>query len=86
MGAQEFWTLGIGKTAEEAFHSVVAQAKFDHGYAGYSGTIAEKGSFILLSNKVFEDAHAVETEAEHLMDKNDKRISDKWGPAGCLPV
>ena len=44
MGASEFINVAEGKTADEAFKKLVEQAQWEHGHAGYSGTIAEKRS------------------------------------------
>ena len=44
MGASEFSNIAEGKTADEAFKKLVKQAQWEHGHAGYSGTIAEKRS------------------------------------------
>jgi len=46
MGASEFINVAEGKTADEAFKKLVAQAQWEHGHGGYSGTIAEKQSFV----------------------------------------
>ena len=48
MGAQDFYDYAFGKTAQDAFHACVDNAQYEHGHGGYSGTIAEKGSFRLL--------------------------------------
>lgn len=45
MGANTFLTEARGSTAQEAFDSAVAAAQYDHGHSGYTGTIAEKSSF-----------------------------------------
>ena len=86
MGAVVFYTLGIGKTPQEAFAQLREEARYEYGHGGYTGTIANKDSFIMLANKPFEDAHAVETEGERYIDNNDDRIYSKFAPAGCLPV
>tara|TARA_R100001244_G_scaffold8436_2_gene10611 strand:- start:1353 stop:1724 length:372 start_codon:yes stop_codon:yes gene_type:complete len=44
MGASEFINVAEGKTADAAFKKLVEQAQWEHGHAGYSGTIAEKRS------------------------------------------
>ena len=44
MGASEYMNIAQGKTAKEAFDKLVAQAQWEHGHGGYSGTIAEKRS------------------------------------------
>jgi hypothetical protein len=52
------------------------------GHGGYTGTIAEKNSFKVVSNTVYESYQEAYNYAESLID--DSRVSDKWGPAGCL--
>lgn len=49
MGATSFFTYATGKTVSEAFASAQADARYDHGHSGYTGTIAEKPSFIEFS-------------------------------------
>ena len=46
MGGSEFMNVGKGKTAQIAFDNLVKQAQWDHGHAGYTGTIAEKRSMV----------------------------------------
>ena len=46
MGASEFFNVAEGKTADAAFKKLVAQAQWEHGHGGYSGTISEKRSFV----------------------------------------
>jgi len=43
MGAADFTTIALGKTANEAFSAAIEDALYDYGHAGYTGTIAEKG-------------------------------------------
>jgi len=48
MGAQDFYEVASKKdypTAVSAFEALVKSAQYDHGHAGYTGTIAEKGGF-----------------------------------------
>lgn len=49
MGATSFFTYATGKTVNKAFASAQADARYDHGHSGYTGTIAEKPSFIEFS-------------------------------------
>jgi hypothetical protein len=49
MGATSFFTFAKGKTVSEAFASAQQDARYDHGHSGYTGTIAEKPSFIEFS-------------------------------------
>ena len=46
MGATTFTNVGKGKDAGEAFDRLTQQAQWQHGHGGYTGTIAEKDSFV----------------------------------------
>lgn len=81
MGACDFWTIAEGASAQAAFEAAQRRARHDHGHAGYTGTIAEKSSFTLLTPPDGEDASAF---ARRLLDEGDPRVDDKWGPAGCV--
>jgi hypothetical protein len=83
MGADTFGTRAKGKTAEEAFRSAVENAQWEHGHGGYSGTIAEKRSFTIIA--VPQGMDCIEY-ANSLLDGDDPRVSDKWGPAGCVKL
>ena len=48
MGACNFECTVQGKTAGEAFRSAIEEAQYDHGHAGYSGTIAEKNDYVMI--------------------------------------
>jgi len=47
MGATNYTTVARDKNAKEAFESAVENAQWNHGHGGYTGTIAEKNSFVL---------------------------------------
>ncbi len=83
MGATTFETMVNGKTPKEAFVRAREQAVWDHGHSGYTGTIAEKQNFVLIDVPKGEDPV---TFAEKLVNTCDKRVTDKWGPAGCVKV
>lgn len=80
MGATTFFTRAIGPTPREAFRAAVDNALYEHG-RGYTGTIAEKDSFVMID--VPEGADPV-AFAQALIDEGDERVDDKWGPAGCV--
>jgi hypothetical protein len=94
MGASTFENIGRGKTAREAFDVLVATAKYECGHGGYTGTIAEKYSFTMIplptevrsatDRKALR--HLALDYAFKLIDDDDERVSDKWGPAGCLDL
>lgn len=83
MGASDFCTRSKGKTAREAFDRAVDQAHYENGRGGYTGTIAEKRSFVMITVPDGQDPFAY---ASKLMDDDDRRIVDKWGPAGCIDL
>jgi hypothetical protein len=81
MGAAPFTTRAFGFTANEAFTGAVREAQYESGHGGYTGTIAEKSSFKLLDMP--SDTTPMEF-VNKLFDEDDRRISDKWGPAGAV--
>lgn len=83
MGATTFMVKEHGKSAKEAFERAQRQARYEYGHGGYTGTIAEKDSFTEITTPKEKDP--VEF-AYNLIDKDDPRISDKWGPAGCIDL
>jgi hypothetical protein len=83
MGAQDFYTTAKGKTARDAFTKAVAQAQYNYGHAGYTGTIAEKSEFVMLPLPADKDAVDY---AYEIIGKDDPRVCDKWGPAGCFSL
>ncbi len=83
MGATTFGNIGEGKTAQAAFNALVEQARYEHGHGGYTGTIAEKSKFVMISLPAGREA---EEYIDELIEKCDRRIDDKWGPAGCIAL
>lgn len=83
MGASDFFDTAEGKTPEEAFWRAVEQAQYMEGHGGYTGTIAEKGEFVMIDVPAEWKGNEWRY-AERLVNDDDERISDKWGPAGCL--
>lgn len=85
MGAEAFVQLHVCDvdkvSAEQAFDQALEHAHYEHGHAGYSGTLAEKTSFVVIP--LPDGANACEL-AYQLTDNDDLRIFNKWGPAGCL--
>lgn len=85
MGAQQFITTGSGDDVKHAFENACSEAAYEHGHGGYTGSIAEKDSFVEIDPQImFPDLASAEARAEDLMDADDPRIRDKWGPAGAL--
>jgi hypothetical protein len=85
MGATTFGTIGNLPDAKEAFDLVVNEARHKYGHGGYTGSIAEKQSFVIVDRTEHSRADAGDV-AEQLIDMGDSRIDDKWGPAGAIRV
>jgi len=83
MGAEAFYNTVEAKTAKEAFWKAIDEARDDHGSEGYTGSIAEKDEFVMIEVPEGIDPYEY---AENLSEEHDDRISDKWGPAGCIEV
>lgn len=83
MGADTFICHVRGDTARAAFTDAVQDACYEHGHGGYTGTIAEKTGFVTIELPEGADPY---TEADRLIDDDDERIADKWGPAGCFDL
>lgn len=81
MGAVTFFCRADGKTPQEAFESARKSALGMYGNDGCTGSIAEKSKFILI--ELPEGVKPMDY-ADQLIDSDDARVSDKWGPAGCL--
>lgn len=84
MGASVFFSTANGSSAKEAFKVACDEAAWEYGHGGYTGTIAEKDSFVMCGDTVYPSYNEAYEFANSLVDKDDKRISDKWGPAGCV--
>jgi hypothetical protein len=86
MGGTTFTTDTIpGTDVERAFNDTRAEAQHEYGHGGYTGTIAEKNDYVIIRREPLPPAEA-ETLAERLLREDDERISDKWGPAGAIPI
>ena len=83
MGAEIFYHTVAGDTVKAAFKNAVEEACHDYGHAGYTGTIAEKDSYIVID---CPDGIKPEQYADQLINEDDERIEDKWGPAGAIKI
>lgn len=85
MGSDTFYTRAVGANAKEAFAAAVEDAKYMNGHGGYTGTIAEKRSFVVIDRKPvpIDTARMI---ANDLIERGDPRIDDKWGDAGCIEL
>jgi hypothetical protein len=83
MGASTFMVTAEGKSAKEAFKIAREDAQYESGHGGYTGTIAEKDSFVMITCEHGMDPYKY---ANYLINACDSRIDDKWGPAGCIAL
>lgn len=83
MGAETFFHKTSGSSINDAFRKAVEEAHYDFGHRGYTGSIAEKDSFVKIA---LPDGKDAEDYANELIDECDSRVDDKWGPAGCIQV
>ena len=85
MGAETFRVEIQETDVEKAFREAVENAQYEYGHGGYTGTIAEKDDYVVVSTDPlgFNEAQAL---AERLIRAQDARIDDKWGPAGAIPL
>jgi len=105
MGACEFFIAEKGKAGQDTFNRAVDEARYLNGHGGYTGTIAEKDSFVMIPRlsrgcacALPEIGIAAKPDSRSpakgnaraippaLMDIDDARITDKWGPAGCFKI
>ena len=83
MGAETFEDIGQGKDLNEAFTTATEESRHWNGHGGYTGTLAEKHDFVIIEAKPMKQDEA-EKLASELIEKEDRRIDDKWGPAGAI--
>lgn len=89
MGACDFTSHAFdkdGNRMEKCFREAVREAQWEHGHGGYTGTIAEKGSVVLIPEVVAETWEEGDRLAYKMIHDDDDRIDDKWGPAGAIRV
>ena len=90
MGASEFEVTITATTAKEAFRLAVEDARYEHGNGGYTGTIAEKDSFLLIDTAGKDPKAVIQMMVEKCASfetcscRGDRRYFDKWGPALCV--
>ena len=81
MGAQEFTQTAKGKQPSDAFTEAREQALYDHGRSGYTGSIAEKMDFKVLTLPAdTTPADFIET----CFNNETHFCNDKWGAAACI--
>lgn len=83
IGAEQFEHYVNNPDPDEAFRTAQDEAFYDHGHSGYSGTIAEKPSYQIITDDVFTASEAntyMDTVQDHPI------VDDKWGPAAAIRV
>jgi hypothetical protein len=78
-GGADFMEFGKGTRPEVIFRELCDNARHESGSGGYSGTIAEKHSYRVISGPL--SMKAAKQLAYDKMDSN-----DKWGDAWAIPV
>lgn len=78
MGASTFIDAGRGSNANRVFTSLVQEAQYEYGSRGYTGTIAEKDSFVMATRDIMTKRQALEYAEKHINDYG------KWDSAGCV--
>lgn len=81
MGAEIFYQYAEGQTVDKAFEAGLADAYYEYGHRGYTGSMAEKDSFVEIA---LPEGREAEEYANELIEASDERIDDKWGPAGAI--
>jgi hypothetical protein len=85
MGSTWITVYTEGPNPEVNFREAVAAAKQEYGHGGYTGTIAEKSSYEVITGQPVDLSEAYEI-AREMVDTDDERVTDTWGPAGAIPV
>lgn len=85
VGANTFQTYSDGADVHTAFRNAVEDAGWQYGHRGYTGTIAEKPEHVIITSPAMSRDDAVR-RARDLIERNDARVADTWGPAGAIPV
>lgn len=95
MGAEQFCDFSNEHDAKSAFRDLVEAAQYDYGHGGYTGTIAEKDSFVIYTpptgkniNDVidaFEQSYFNRPDwADAAFDAAAAQYNDKWAAAVAI--
>lgn len=84
MGAEYFTAYQDGTDVQKAFDDAVEHAQYEDGNGNYTGTVAEKDSYkvVTLTPMLLAEAQAYAAD----LTETDEGLADKWGPAGAIPV
>ncbi|MFF4924303.1 hypothetical protein ACFY4B_27275 [Kitasatospora sp. NPDC001261] len=85
MGAVDFTAYQDGTDAAKAFRDAIEEARYQYGNRPYTGTLAEKDDFQVITDTPLsmDDAEAL---AGRIMSDDRHPVQDKYGPAGAIPV
>lgn len=75
-----------GSNAKQAFEICCYSITKERGSSGVKGTIAEKKSFVVIPEVEGVMLNEAMNYANRLVDKGDKRVIAKDGPAGCIKL
>lgn len=81
MGAVDFMYQVSGSSAKEAFHDLVETERDEYGSDRYSGTIATKERFRMVTPLQGELPNDC---AKRCRDDEEHWVQDKWGSAACI--
>jgi len=84
MVATEFLITSHGNSPQEAFGRAVEEAQYESGHGGYTGTIAEKTRFKMIT--VPKEKNPVEFSEDILYEDDGHWVQNKWGPAACIKL
>lgn len=84
MGASDFIVSSKGDSVKKAFKDAVDRATEYYGNRGYTGSIAEKDSYVKMG--VAATLEEAEDMAANYISEFHPKINDKWGPAGYIVV
>ena len=84
MGATEFSIEVCADRPAEAFRTAQIIARYEHGHAGYTGTIAEKDKFRMINLPLSFTEMCPYSFADECMLDDSHFCQDKWGPAACI--
>ncbi|MFJ4680586.1 hypothetical protein [Kitasatospora sp. NPDC088783] len=85
MGAADFTAYQDGTDVDQAFRDAVDAARCEYGSRSYTGTIAEKDDYQVVTDTPLT-MEAAEDLAGRIMSAADHPSRDKRGPACAIPV
>lgn len=87
MGASTFITSGQGRDAQQAFSRAVDDALYAYGHDGYTGSIAEKTDFVMVTTTGSELKELVTKKVAELRSQiKAKAVRETaWGPGHYRP-